>query len=313
MTTIYTLDTLPGDITNPVVTIGNFDGVHKGHQAIFKKVIDRAADIGGTSLIITFEPHPLKVVSPQRLKPPITVLEHKRELVAELGIDILLVIEFTLEFAATSAGDFVRDILVERLGIREVVIGYDYVFGHNREGSIDILKEMGRQFNFVLHQIGPVYDGDTLVSSTSIRNLIIEGRMAEVNRLLGRHYQMRGKVIEGKKRGGPLLGYATANLHFTEGLIPKQGVYTVTLELGSKTYNGLTNIGYNPTFGDKTLSIETHIFDLSENILSQRIKINFLSRLRDEKAFTTPNELSTQIARDIRQAREFFRRNKPER
>jgi riboflavin kinase/FMN adenylyltransferase len=308
MTAIYTLDTLPKDITNPVVTIGNFDGVHKGHQAIFKKVIDRAADIGGTSLIITFEPHPIKVVSPQRLKPPITVLEHKRELVAELGIDILLVIEFTLEFAATSARDFVRDILVERVGIREVVVGYDYVFGHNREGSIDILNEMGRQFNFTVHQIDPVFDGDTLVSSTSIRNLIIEGKVSEVNRLLGRYYQMRGMVIEGKKRGGPLLDYATANLDFTEGLIPKQGVYIVTLELGSRTYNGLTNIGYNPTFGGKTLSIETHIFDLSENILSQRIKINFLSRLRDEVAFTTPNELSTQIARDIRQAKEFFQK-----
>ena len=310
MTHIYTLDNLPGEIKNPVATIGNFDGVHKGHQTIFRKAIERASDIDGTSLIITFDPHPIKVMSPRRLKPLITGLEQKQELVTDFGIDILLLIQFTLEFSALSARDFVKHILVDRLGIREIVVGYDYAFGHNREGNIEILKEMGQKFNFIVHQIGPVFAGETLVSSTSIRNLIMEGKVSEVNQLLGRHYQIRGEVIEGRSRGEALLGYATANLQPADGLIPKEGVYIVTVERAGTLYQGLTNIGYNPTFKDKGLSIETHILGLSENIVKEKIKINFLARLRDEIAFASPEELSQQISQDIKAAKEFFRNAK---
>jgi riboflavin kinase/FMN adenylyltransferase len=306
MTQIYTLDNLPGNLTNTVATIGNFDGVHKGHQVLFKKVIERASDIDGTSLVITFHPHPIKVMSPTRLKPLITGLEQKQELVADFGIDILLLIQFTLGFAATSAEDFVKDILIDRLKVQEVVVGYDYAFGHNRKGNIEILKDMGRKFHFTVHQVGPVYMGETLVSSTSIRNLIMEGKVSEVNQLLGRQYQLRGEVIQGKNRGESLLGYATANLQPADGLIPKRGVYIVTVEIGGTLYQGLTNIGFNPTFKDKDLSIETHILGLSENITHEHIKINFLSRLRDEVAFSSPEELSRQIARDIKAAQEFF-------
>ncbi len=304
---IYTLDTLPEEIKNPVATIGNFDGVHKGHQILFRKVIERASDIYGTSLVITFEPHPIKVMSPGRLKPLITGLEQKQELVTDLGIDILVLIQFTLEFAAVSARDFVKDILVDRLGIREIVVGYDYAFGHNREGNIEILKEMGEKFNFIVHQIGPVFAGETLVSSTSIRNLIMEGKVSEVYQLLSRHYQIRGEVIEGRGRGEALVGYATANLQPADGLIPKEGVYIVTVERAGMLYQGLTSIGYNPTFKDKSLSIETHILGLSENIIKEKIKINFLARLRDEIAFASPEELSRQISQDIKRAKEFFR------
>lgn len=307
MTHIYTLDNLPEEIKNPVATIGNFDGVHKGHQIIFRKVIERASDIDGTSLVTTFDPHPIKVMTPSRLKPLITGLEQKQELVTDFGIDILLLIQFTLEFSAISARDFVKGILVDRLRIREIVVGYDYVFGHNRKGNIEILKEMGQQFNFTVHQIGPVFAGETLVSSTSIRNLIIEGKVSEANQLLSRHYQIRGEVIEGRSRGEALLGYATANLQPADGLIPKEGVYIVTVEVAGTLYQGLTNIGYNPTFKDRDLSIETHILGLSENIIKEKIKINFLARLRDEVAFASPEELSQQISHDIKAAKEFFR------
>jgi len=310
MTILYTLDNLPHDIRNPVVTIGNFDGVHKGHQILFKKVIERAAEIDGTSLVITFEPHPIKVMSPKKLKPLITVLEQKQELVANFGIDILLLIQFTLEFASISATDFVKEILVDRLGIREIVVGYDYAFGNNREGNIQMLKKMSQRFNFTVHQVSPVYAGDILVSSTSIRNLILDGKVSEATKLLGRSYQIRGEVIEGRKRGESLLGYATANLKLADGLIPKEGVYIANVEIGGKIYQGLTNIGNNPTFQDKELSIETHIFGLSANILGQKIKIDLLSRLRDEKAFASPNELAQQITQDIRQARDFFQKEK---
>jgi len=310
MTTIYTLNNLPEDIKNPVVTIGNFDGVHWAHQAIFRKVMERAKDLNGTSMVITFEPHPMKVMSPKKVKPLITLLEQKKELVINQGIDILLLIRFTLKFAAISARDFVQNILVDHLGIKEIVVGYDYVFGHKREGNINLLKKMGRQFNFRVHQVGPVYVEKRLVSSTSIRNLITEGNVSEAKRLLGRNYQIRGEVIRGSNRGGPLLGFPTANLKLVDELIPKEGVYAVTVDLKGEIYQGLTNIGYNPTFKDKTLSVETYIFDLSANILKQRIKINFLSRLRDEITFASAKELSQQIGRDIKQAREFFQKEK---
>lgn len=310
MIIISNLDNLPKDIKNPVVTIGNFDGVHWAHQAIFRKVKERARDLHGTSVVITFEPHPIRVMSPEKIKPLLTLLEQKRELVINQGIDIFLLIEFTQKFAAISARDFVKDILVDKLGIKEIVVGYDYAFGHNREGNIKILKEMGQQFSFNVHQVDPVYTGKTLVSSTSIRKLIMDGKVSEAKQLLGRNYQIRGEVIRGRNRGGPLLGFPTANLKLVDELIPKEGLYVVTVDIGGKIYQGLTNIGFNPTFKDKTLSVETYIFDLTANILKQKIKINFLSRLRDEITFASAKELSQQISRDIKQAREFFQKEK---
>lgn len=307
MTLVCTLDSLPEDISNPVVTIGNFDGVHKGHQALFTKLKDRARELGGASLVITFEPHPIKVMSPEKLKPLITVLEQKKELVISQDIDILLLIKFTMKFSGIAARDFVKDILVDKLGIREIVVGYDYAFGHNRQGNIQLLREMGKEFDFTVAQVEPVYAGKTLVSSTSIRNLILEGKISEANRLLGRDYQLMGEVVEGRKRGKPLLGYSTANLILPEGLIPREGVYIVSVELEGRLYQGLTNIGYNPTFKNKVLSIETHILDFSADIVRQNIKVNFLARLRDEISFGTAEELSHQIRRDIVGARKFFR------
>jgi len=310
MSIVCNLDNLPKNITNPVITIGNFDGVHWAHQKIFKKIIERARDLRGTSVVITFEPHPVKVMFPEKAKPLITLLEQKKELVINQGIDIFLIIEFTLEFASISARDFVKDILVDKIGIKEIAVGYDYTFGHNRKGNITVLREMGSLFNFSVHQIDPVYVGKVLVSSTSTRNLIMEGNVDEAKKILGRNYQIRGEVISGRNRGGPLLGYPTANLRLTDELIPKEGVYIVLIDIGGKIYQGLTNIGYNPTFKDKTLSVETYIFDLSANILKQKIKVNFLSRLRDEITFASNKELSQQIDQDVNQAREFFQKKK---
>jgi len=310
MSIVCNLDNLPKNITNPVITIGNFDGVHWAHQKIFKKIIERAKDLHGTSVVITFEPHPIKVMSPTKAKPLITLLEQKKELIINQGVDLLLIIEFTAEFAAISASDFVKDILVDKIGIKEIVVGYDYTFGHNRQGNIEVLREMGSLFNFNVHQVDPVYVKNVLVSSTSIRKLIMEGNVDQAKKILGRNYQIRGEVISGRNRGGPLLGYPTANLRLTDELIPKEGVYIVLIDIGGKTYQGLTNIGYNPTFKDKTFSVETYIFDLSANILKQKIKVNFLSHLRDEITFASSKELSQQIDQDVNQAREFFQKKK---
>jgi len=310
MSVICNLDNLHKDIKNPVVTIGNFDGVHWAHQAIFKKVVERARELNGKSVVITFEPHPVKVMYPKKAKPLITMLEQKKELLIEQGIDIFLLMEFTLEFAAMPARNFVKDILVDKLGVKEIVVGYDYIFGHNRQGNIEVLREMGSLFNFNVQQVDPVYVGNVLVSSTSIRNLIMEGNVVGAKKLLGRNYQIRGKVIRGMNRGASLLGYPTANLRLTDELIPKEGVYIVLIDIGGKTYQGLTNIGYNPTFKNKTLSVETYIFNLSTHIVKQKIKVNFLSRLRDEITFASSKELSHQIDQDVNQAREFFQKKK---
>ena len=165
---------------------------------------------------------------------------------------------------------------------------------------------MGKLFYFAVHQIGPVYVGKTLVSSTSIRDLVTNGDITEAKRLLGRNYQIRGKVVKGRSRGGSLLGYPTANLMLSDELIPKKGVYVVTVDIGGKTYQGLTNIGYNPTFNNEQLSVETYIFDFSKNILGNDIRLNFLFRLRDEITFPGIEELSQQICQDVKNAREFF-------
>jgi len=310
MSIVYNLNTLPHTITNSVVTIGNFDGVHWAHQKIFKKVIERARDLHGTSVAITFEPHPIKVMSPTKAKPLITLLEQKKELIINQGIDLLLIIAFSKKFAAISPRDFVKDILVDKLAVKEIVVGYDYAFGHNRQGNIEVLREMGSLFNFNVQQVDPVYVENDLVSSTSIRNLVMEGNVGGAEKLLGRNYQIRGKVIRGMNRGGSLLGYPTANLKFTDELIPKEGVYIVLINIDGKTYQGLTNIGYNPTFKNKALSVETYIFNLPAHIVNQKIKVNFLCRLRDEITFTSSKELSQQIDKDVNQAREFFQKKK---
>jgi riboflavin kinase / FMN adenylyltransferase len=310
MAIVCNLNNLPDGIKNPVVTIGNFDGVHKGHQAIFKKVIKHARDIKGTAGVITFDPHPVKITAPDSARPLITPLDQKRELILNQGIELFVVINFSYEFSTTSATEFIKDVLVTRLGIKEIIVGYDYVFGRHRKGDIDLLKRMGKEFDFSVYQITPVYVGKTLVSSTLIRNLVENGDITEATRLLGRSYQIRGKVIKGMNRGGPILGYPTANLMLSDELVPKKGVYIVTVDIDGETFQGLTNIGYNPTFKNKELSVETYIFDFSENILGKDIRLNFLFRLRDEITFTNVSGLSQQIDQDVESAKRFFNHKK---
>jgi riboflavin kinase / FMN adenylyltransferase len=306
MRVIKDLNVLEKPLINPVLTIGNFDGVHRGHLALFDKVKERAGAIGGRSAVMTFEPHPIRVMKPGNGPPLITLTQQKVELIGQAGIDVLFCIPFTRDFADISAEDFIRNILVARIGIKELVVGYDYAFGRNREGNIPLLKEAGEKLGFTVHLVEPIHVDQILVSSTSIRRLIQEGRLAEAKTLLGRDYQVEGTVVRGHNRGGRLLGYPTANLNPQDALLPKTGVYSVTVLIHGRTYNGVTNVGYNPTFRDKALSVETHILDFSKNILGEKIKLSFLHRLRDEKVFNSVEELTDQISQDIRNAREWF-------
>ncbi len=306
MKTYYDIDDITQPLKNPVLTIGNFDGVHKGHRALFNKVKERAENINGTSVVMTFDPHPLKLMRTDSSPPIITPTAQKIELIEESGIDVLLCIKFTMDFASITADKFIEELLVKKLGIKEIVVGYDYSFGYKRQGNIELLRQRGEKYGYRVHVLSPVMINNTLVSSTTIRKLIMEGRLEEARPLLGRDYQIRGTVIKGKNRGGRLLGFPTANLKLVDELIPKTGVYAVNVILDKRTYQGVTNIGYNPTFEDNALSIETHIIDFSEDILGKTIKINFIERLRDEKRFNSVEELGEQIARDIADAKEIL-------
>ena len=306
MTILNSLELIEKPLKNPVLTIGNFDGVHKGHLALFDLLKERAEALKGQSVVMTFDPHPIKVMKPGNGPPLITPTEQKLNLIKDAGIDIILCIPFTREFAAISARDFVRDILVRRIGIRELVVGYDYNFGSNREGDIDLLREMGNELGFAVHVVKQVRTGDTLVSSTSIRSLVLDGNLEEARRLLGRDYQICGTVVKGKNRGGRLLGFPTANLQLVDELTPKGGVYLVRVLIDDRVLDGLTNIGYNPTFENHQFSVETHILDFSEDLLGKTIRVNFIERLRDEKTFRSVEELADQIGRDVEMARSMF-------
>ncbi|MBW1784328.1 MAG: riboflavin biosynthesis protein RibF, partial [Deltaproteobacteria bacterium] len=212
MAVIFDLNELKHPLRNPVLTIGNFDGVHKGHLALFDMVKERARSINGQSALITFDPHPIKVVKPGNGPRLITLTRQKLELIEDADIDVIFCLPFTKAFAAITAHDFVQDILVKKIGIKEMVVGYDYTFGHKREGNIQFLQEAGKTFGFTVHVVEPVHVGDKLVSSTSIRELVQEGNLSEAKELLGRDYQICGTVVRGKDRGGRLLGFPTANL-----------------------------------------------------------------------------------------------------
>jgi riboflavin kinase/FMN adenylyltransferase len=307
MTIIYDLEEVKGPLTNPVLTIGNFDGVHKGHLALFDRVKERARAIGGQSVVMTFDPHPIKVMKPGNGPPLITLGEQKLRLINDADIDVIFFIPFTKQFAAISARDFVQNILIKKIGMKELIVGYDYAFGRNREGNIKLLQEMGNHFDFAVHVVEPIRIDDSLVSSTSIRKLVHEGNLSKAKALLGRDYQISGSVVKGKNRGGRLLGFPTANLKLIDELTPKAGVYAVKVLIDDQTYEGLTNVGYNPTFGNGVFSVETHILDFSGDLLGKSIRVNFIQRLRDEKNFETVGDLADQIGQDVKHARTLFK------
>jgi len=287
----------------PCVTIGNFDGVHLGHQMLFSEVVGKAYQKKSTSVAITFDPHPLRVLRPGSGIKLISTFEQKVELISYAGIDVLLVLPFSKEFAVTTAEEFVDGILLQCIGVKDLVVGYDYAFGKGRQGDIPFLMEQGRRKGFSVSVVEPFYEEGMLVSSTKIREFVGLGRMQDVKKLLGRHYQIRGVVQKGKRRGGPVVGFPTANLHISEeDLCPKHGVYVTQVIYEGKCYGGVLNIGYNPTFGEEKLSAETHIFDFNQDIYGKPIKINLLTHLRGEQKFSGPAELAEQIGRDIQAA-----------
>ncbi|MBT7696334.1 MAG: bifunctional riboflavin kinase/FAD synthetase [Desulfobacterales bacterium] len=298
---------------NGVITLGNFDGVHKGHQVLMDKLNDKAKEIDGVSIAITFDPHPARFFNKGERLPLITLDEQKVELLEKTGLDVLICIPFTESFASIAATEFIEDILVKRIGMKAIIVGKDYTFGKDRHGTIELLKEYAKGLDFeviVSGWINAPGTDESRISSTRIRNIITEGRVDRAMELLGRYYQIRGKVETGRKRGGRLLGFPTANINLQDELCPKTGVYAVTVECCNEKYKGVANIGYSPTFDDNIFTVEVHIFDFDDEIYEQNIRVNFVQRLRDEKKFSDISDLIEQINRDCIKAREILSENK---
>jgi len=305
MQVFHGIQTVQRKLKNPAITIGNFDGVHKGHQALFQRVKQLAEELNGESVVVTFDPHPLEVLFPKKAPSFITSHRHKLDLIASCGIDATIIIPFDHEFSRMSAREFVEAVLVEKIGARAFVVGHDYRFGHSGGGDIAFLKKLGEQYGFKVQIVTGLRVNDTVVSSTAIRQMIVSGNIKEANRLLGRFFEVSGTVIPGRKRGVSL-GFPTANIRMPAITSPRTGVYVVQAEVDGKTYGGAANLGYNPTFGDTDLSLEAHLFDFDQDIYGKPITVRFIDRLRNELRFSSPAELAAQIRKDVDTAKKIL-------
>lgn len=292
-------------LPSPVLTLGNFDGVHLGHQAILKRVTERARAIGGTAVVFTFEPHPLKVLAPQRSPRLLNTPEAKLRLFEAAGIDVVIVAEFTREFANQNPEDFVLRVLHDVIGVKEIYVGYNYAFGKRREGSIGFLTGMGERLGFSVGVVGAVVLDGTTVSSSRIRDLIASGRVSEAARFLGRQYSLEGEVVSGSHRGRTL-GFPTANLSTPNELIPAHGVYAVQAAFNSLRLDGVASLGVRPTFGGGPVSIEIYLFEFHEDLYGKQMEVFFVDRLRGEQRFPDVDSLVRQMHRDVEQAKHIL-------
>jgi riboflavin kinase / FMN adenylyltransferase len=298
-------DEIQGKLTDTVVTIGNFDGVHLGHREIFRRVRKAADDLASVSVVISFVPHPLKLLPSTRSLRLITPYAEKESLIAASGVDYLVIIPFTEEFASIPATDFVRRILVGLVGMKKLIIGYDYAFGRNRAGNVALLRQLGNELGFSVEVLEPIGNGDTVYSSTGIRELIAQGDVRGVVALLGRHFSFNGTVIHGHHRG-KVLGFPTANLATGNELIPKNGVYAVKVYVDGTVFDGACSIGSNPTFGDEITSIEVFIFDFQGELYGRELRLFFVERIRGERKFPDAATLQEAIKNDVIKCREIL-------
>lgn len=305
MILITDLKNIQKKFDNSILTLGNFDGLHLGHQELVRMIIRRARETGALSMVVTFRPHPLKILAPEKCPPLISIYEEKIKLFERLGIDVLVKIPFTLEFSAMPPEDFVRDVLCGTLGAKEIFVGYNYRFGKRREGDIRTLRSLGEKYGFTVREIEQIAFGGEVISSTKIRTLLREGDVEHAAKLLGRTYAITGIVVKGDGRGKGL-GFPTANIAPKHSIIPADGVYAVRLVVREKVYDGIANIGMRPTFNKKVLAIEVHVFDFNEDIYGEDISLYFIRKIREEKKFKGAEALVTQIKSDIETAKEIL-------
>lgn len=301
-------------VRNPVVTVGIFDGVHKGHKYIIDRVKVAAREKNGESVIVTLWPHPRLVLNhdPDGFK-LLNSLEEKQELLEDAGIDNLVIVEFTKEFSRLSPCDFIKNILIEQVRLKHLVIGYNHRFGHNREGDYSSLKECADKYMFTIEQIPDFFMGEKKISSSVIRDALLEGKVIQANQMLGRDYSIEGSIIGGT-RVGRTIGFPTANIEVKDQykLIPKDGVYAVEAKVGTTWYKGMLNIGIRPTINTRPdhKTVEVHIIDFDKNIYKKNIQLNFVERIRDEMKFDTIGMLKDQLIKDKERTLEIFNNSK---
>ena len=285
--------------TDTVVTIGTFDGVHIGHQKIIKRLINTANQEGLNSVILTFFPHPRMVLQKDANIKLINTIDERSQILDSLGLDYLLIKKFTHEFSRLSSQDFVKQILVDTLHVKKVIIGYDHRFGRNRNADINDLRNFGAQYHFEVEEISSQDIDDVSVSSTKIRNALLDGNIAKANKYLGYSFMITGLVVKGKELGRQI-DYPTANISIEEDykLIPKQGSYVVSSTIDGTLVYGMMNIGTNPTVDGKNETIEVHFFNLYKDLYNQKIQVNLLHRIRDEQKFESVDALKQQLAKD---------------
>ena len=291
-----------------VLTLGVFDGLHLGHQLIMKTVVERARATGAVPTVITFEPHPRAVLHPESAPPLLQTFDQKIEALGVLGIEQTIVIHFDQDFAQIRAEDFLRTVIADRLHAKEVYLGCGFAFGHGREGNIDLLRTVSRSLGFLADEVPEVRLRGRRVSSSRIRELLQQGQVNLARRMLGRPYGVEGRVVRGEQRGAEL-GFPTANLQPQNRVIPRKGVYVTAALIDGQWRRSVTNIGTRPTFGSENeTSVETFVMNWSGDLYGDVVRVRFLHRLREEKKFTSVEELKSQIERDVTQARNYFER-----
>lgn len=288
-----------------VVTIGNFDGVHRGHAELFRCLKVKSKMLGLPSVVVTFEPHPLKLIAPEMAPKLITNFEQKSKLIADAGIDYLVVIDFTPEFSRLSAENFVVDFLCGSLGMRHIIIGHDYAFGRGRQGNYATLKQLGEQIGFSIENIDPVGEDEAVFSSSLVRSMITSGDVEGAASILGRYHVLSGRVVHGREIGA-MLGFPTANIDTCNELIPADGVYAVWVAIDNKLIKGACNIGTSPTFEGVSRTIEVFLIDFSGQLYGHEFTFCFVSRLREEKKFSGAEELIKAITADVSLTREVL-------
>jgi len=298
---------VPAPPRGGVVTIGNYDGLHLGQRAILERVVSRARALAAPSIAITFDPHPLRLLDPERAPVRLTTDAQRERLLDALGLDLLWIVPFTRELAAQPAHEFVRERLVRRLAIREIHVGSRFAFGRGREGDLDLLRRLGAELGFTAHGVPEVEVGGTPVSATRIRGLVAAGRTEEAAALLGRPFAVPGEVVHGD-RAGTRLGFPTINLATDHELLPADGVYATRVALpDGSVRDAVSNVGLRPTLhsgGGRV--VESHLFDFAADLYGAAVEVGFLRRLRDERKFSGFNALQQQIALDAAAAREYF-------
>lgn len=281
-----------------VVTIGNFDGVHRGHAEIFSHLKNTSVARSIPSVVVTFEPHPLKILAPDSAPLMITTFEQKAELIEKFGIDYLVVVPFTSELSQLSASDFVINILCGSLGMMHIIIGHDYAFGKGREGNFQTLELLGEMHGFTLEDLPPIGEEAVVFSSSLVRSAVSDGDVVSAARILGRYYELSGTVIHGRKIGQSI-GFPTANIASSYELIPADGVYAVMVQVGGRLVKGACNIGCNQTVGGINQSIEVFLLDFSEQIYDRKIIVRFVQKMRDVKKFSNIDALRVAIYQDV--------------